>query len=53
MDTRNKVTSFEEILMIDPFNNRQSLKECKSQLEDYDFSELIYPRHFYTFDDSD
>ena len=53
MDNRSKITTFEEILMQNPFNNSSSLKKTKKQLETYDFDEFIYPRHTYNLDDLD
>ena len=43
MDRKNKVESFEDIGMTDPFRTRKSLKESILNVQTFDFYTEVYP----------
>ena len=51
MDFANKITSFEEVLMIDPFK-KKSHREARSIASSYSFETSIYPKSATNFEPS-
>ena len=48
MDFVNKVQSFEEVQMINPFKE-DSISQMKANLQSWIYSKLVYPRRCYKF----
>ena len=43
MDLRHKIASFEDLVMINPLNEKKSYKLAKAELRVYDFFTSVYP----------
>jgi hypothetical protein len=43
MDLKNKVVKLEDILVVNPFDKKNSWKECQHNLQMYDFFTQVYP----------
>ena len=42
MDQRNKIMTFEELGLFDPFNTENTFEDAQSEVQRYDFFDLVY-----------
>jgi hypothetical protein len=45
MDLSNEITDMEDIIMINPLDEKKSTQKCKDNAIEYDFFSQVYPDH--------